>query len=235
MDEIITIPNLILFCVALAIGMKLYGVLGDESGFKVDEDFHDGKKGQKSSLDGDNEQEDDDEANGSLRKEDLVKEKVREQNRVDDLSKKLKHSVYGSLVALDNSFDEKSFIDGAKKAYKMVMGCYTDGKLDKIKSFVSEDVVLSLQSAINDNKSKKLDMDVEIVGFDKAEILDINITDKQVIASVLFNIQIISFVKNSAGEIVEGYDKKIQEINETWRFKRDYSDSKSSWSLSNLT
>ena len=52
-----------------------------------------------------------------------------------------------------NEFDHKQFLDGAKKAFEIIITSFNNGDKKTLKNLVSKDVYLAFEKAIDENKN----------------------------------------------------------------------------------
>ena len=71
----------------------------------------------------------------------------------------------------DPSFEPKTFVDGAKMAYEMIVMAYADGDRKTLKNLLSREVFDGFVAAIADRESRSEKIQSSFVGIDKADIV----------------------------------------------------------------
>ena len=123
-------------------------------------------------------------------------------------------AVYKSV----NSFDHKVFLEGAKKAFEIIITAFNKGDKKTLKELVSKDVYSAFESAINDgsNNPKSQFYSLVVDGIDDARVENGKIT----IAVNFISEQILS---DNEEDIVKNKD--------TWIFEKPENSSGPAWTL----
>ena len=83
-----------------------------------------------------------------------------------DLNKGLR-----AIKDADPTFEPKTFVDGAKMAYEMIVMAYADGDRKTLKNLLSREVYDGFVAAIADRESRSEKIQSSFVGIDKADIV----------------------------------------------------------------
>ncbi len=183
--------DLILFAaIAVFIIYRLRSVLGKRTGF------------QKNT----NQQE----------KEFIKKETTPKKNRVPQLteSEKKLEIVYKQA----GSFDHKVFLEGAKKAFEIIITAFNNGDKKTLHNLVSKDVYDAFETAINSGSNNPNSQFYSLVveGIEDAKVEDGKIT----IA--------VNFISE---QILGDNEEKIVKNKDTWVFEKPESSTGPSWTL----
>jgi predicted lipid-binding transport protein (Tim44 family) len=135
------------------------------------------------------------------------------------------------LAEADPNFSPKSFIDGGKLAYEMIVDAYAKGDKAALKDLLSKDVFDGFVTAIDARTAAGQTVDSRFVGIDKAELKAIEIAGKRATITVKFVSEIISVTRGKDGAIIEGDPKEIREITDVWTFERDIASRDPNWKL----
>ncbi len=136
-----------------------------------------------------------------------------------------------AIANTDLSFDAGQFLNGAKTAYEMIVLAFAEGNKRVLKPLLSRDVYDGFVSVINERESKGQIVDSSFVGIDKANIIDAELINKSAHVTVKFVSEIITAVRNTQGDIIEGDPKKIREVTDIWTFTRDVNSRDPNWKL----
>lgn len=135
------------------------------------------------------------------------------------------------IVAADNQFSARSFIDGAKVAYEMVVTAFAQGDRQSLKNLLSRDVYEGFARAIDDREKAGNILESRFVGIDKADFTAADLKGKRASITVRFIAEFISATLNKAGEVIEGDNKQVREITDVWTFERDTGSRDPNWKL----
>ena len=116
------------------------------------------------------------------------------------------------------SFDHKSFLEGAKKAFEIIITAFNKGDKNTLKGLVSKDVYNAFEKAINEgsNNPNSHFYSLVIDGIDDAKIEN----GKIIIAVNFISEQILS---NNENDIIKNKD--------TWVFEKLESSTEPAWTL----
>ena len=128
------------------------------------------------------------------------------------------------VINLDKNFSFNDFLDGAKKAFKLIVIAYKTGNLEEIKSLISKEVYDNFESAGNSNNTKESKFNIYSV---KASILNIEVIKKLVKIKV-------EFLSNQEGFIRDKI-KRHKNIKDIWTFEKNMDASSPIWTLVEVT
>jgi predicted lipid-binding transport protein (Tim44 family) len=131
----------------------------------------------------------------------------------------------------DASFEPKSFVDGAKMAYEMIVMAYADGDRKTLKNLLSKDVFDGFVTAIADRESRSEKIQSSFVGIDKAEIVAAEMKGTEAHVTLRIVSELISATRNKAGEVIDGDPETVAEVKDVWTFARDTRNKDPNWKL----
>jgi len=131
----------------------------------------------------------------------------------------------------DRTFDTGKFLEGAKRAYEIIVAAFAKGDREALHPLLSEEVYTAFQSVISEREAKSERVDFTFVAFG-----DVTITDAAVageVASVTISIpaQFISATLDSDGKVVHGDSKAVRSATDVWTFERNVRHSDPNWRL----
>jgi predicted lipid-binding transport protein (Tim44 family) len=135
------------------------------------------------------------------------------------------------LVDADPNFTPKSFIDGAKLAYEMIVDGFAKGDKATLKDLLSKDVFDDFVAAIDARAAAGQTVESRFVGIDKAELAAIDLSGKRASVTMKFVSEIISATRAKDASVIEGDPKEIREITDVWTFERDVGSRDPTWKL----
>ena len=156
------------------------------------------------------------------------------ESMVEAKQKSIPRTKDESILFLQNTFPEfteKSFLEGASNAYEMILKNYADGNLNAIKKIISKEVYEGFSVAVKERNNKNTKLVNELIAFDKADIINIEIEKKEALITVEFFSRIITYVTNADNEVLEGNKDNPISIIDQWTFEKALRDKSPSWKL----
>jgi len=130
------------------------------------------------------------------------------------------------IAKLEPAFDPAEFLGGAGRAYEMIVSAFAEGNRRMLKDLLSKDVFDGFSSAITDRESRGETLDQQFVGIKKAEITEAEVKNGVASVTVRFISELISAIRDKAGEVISGDAQKIKDVTDIWTFSRDISTAK---------
>jgi predicted lipid-binding transport protein (Tim44 family) len=143
-----------------------------------------------------------------------------------DLNKGLR-----AIKDADQSFEPKTFVDGAKMAYEMIVMAYADGDRKTLKNLLSKDVFDGFVAAIADRESRSEKVESSFVGIDKINIVAAEMKGGEAHVTLRIVSELISATRNKAGEVIDGDPETVAEVKDVWTFARDTRSKDPNWKL----
>ncbi len=136
-----------------------------------------------------------------------------------------------TLIKADPGFDPGPFLDGAKAAYEMVVMAFAQGDEEALRQLLGEDVYDGFSRAIREREERGERLESNLVGIDKADIIEAEIKNRTAYVTVKFVSELVSVTRDADGEVVEGDPKKVREVTDIWTFARDIASKNPNWKL----
>jgi predicted lipid-binding transport protein (Tim44 family) len=136
-----------------------------------------------------------------------------------------------ALMRADPGFDPGHFLDGAKSAYEMVVMAFAEVAEATLENLLGSDVNDGFQRAIRERESRGEKMTSNLVGIDKADIIEAEVKNRTAYVTVKFVSELISVTRDTDGEVIEGDPKKVREVTDIWTFARDTGSKNPNWKL----
>jgi predicted lipid-binding transport protein (Tim44 family) len=131
----------------------------------------------------------------------------------------------------DPGFDPKSFLDGARMAYEMIVIAYSDGDRKTLKNLLSREVYDSFSTEIGGREQRAEKVQSSFVGINKADIIAAEMKGGEAHVTVRVVSELISATKNKAGEVIDGDPETVAEVKDVWTFARDTRSKDPNWKL----
>ncbi|MBX3584085.1 MAG: Tim44 domain-containing protein [Rhizobiaceae bacterium] len=131
----------------------------------------------------------------------------------------------------DPTFEPKSFIEGAKMAYEMIVMAYADGDRKTLKNLLSREVFDGFVAAIADRESRSEKVQSSFVGIDKINIVSAEMKGSEAHVTLRVVSELISATRDKAGEVIDGDPETVAEVKDVWTFARDTRSKDPNWKL----
>ncbi|MBD0864273.1 MAG: Tim44 domain-containing protein [Rhodobacteraceae bacterium] len=137
------------------------------------------------------------------------------------------------MKRVESSFLVTEFVQGARGAYEMIVMAFEDGNLDKIESFLAEDVFQTFVDVVASREDQGLRIESEFVGVREIAVQDVSFDGETHEAEITMHFvgELTSVVKDIDGKIVEGNPSTIKRQKDTWIFARKMGTTDPNWLL----
>jgi len=138
-----------------------------------------------------------------------------------------------AMKRAEPSFSVTEFMGGARGAYEMILMAFENGDLETLKQFLSDDVYESFASVVESRKADGLHVEAHFIGVRELRLTDasFNEASKEGEITLRFSGELVSAVKNTAGEVVEGDPDVSKRQKDVWTFARTMGASDPNWQL----
>ena len=195
---------IILGLLAIFLGFRLKGLLGDRSGYS-----------------------------GDLKNPDAVnkEERIENQNVIKLNNTNINGEGLDSLIKADPGFNEKEFLEGAKNAFKIIIKSFSDSEIESLKPLLDYDLLNSFTKSISEREARQERQFSDVVSFKNFEIIKVNINDN--LASITLKIvsEQIKYLVDKNDVLLEGNKDQSEIIKDKWVFERDISSTNPNWRL----
>ena len=131
----------------------------------------------------------------------------------------------------DPSFDPKSFVEGAKMAYEMIVMAFADGDRKTLKNLLSKDVYDGFVQAIADREARSEKIQSSFIGIDRAEIVGAEMKGTEAHVTMRIVSELISATRDGSGTVIDGDPETVAEVKDVWTFARDTRSKDPNWKL----
>lgn len=131
----------------------------------------------------------------------------------------------------DGWFDKDDFLRGASNAYEMIVTNFENGNKDALKPLLSNEVLNSFTSVIDERNSKNETVEFNFIGIEKSEIVHKDLKKNPMEVTVRFISEMITCIKNSKDEVISGSLNQVQKITDVWTFEKIKDKKTSNWLL----
>lgn len=136
-----------------------------------------------------------------------------------------------AIAKADPSFDTGTFLNGARVAYEAIVTAYAGGDRETLRNLLSRDVFESFNSVISERKSRGETNEFSFVGISSADIVDAHLADRIAHVTVRFVSELVTAVRDKAGNVIEGDIKAVRQVTDVWTFARNVTSPNPNWQL----
>ena len=129
------------------------------------------------------------------------------------------------------SFNVGDFLGGARGAYEMILMAFERGDMEDVKEFLSEDVYASFSEVVASREAQGLTIEAEFIGIRDMTLVNASFENSVAEITVKFVGELVSVVRGSDGEIVEGEPGKAKRQKDVWTFERSMGTDDPNWRL----
>jgi predicted lipid-binding transport protein (Tim44 family) len=131
-----------------------------------------------------------------------------------------------AMKARDPSFDVAQFLQGARKAYQMIVTAFASGDRAALKPLLSSEVMDGFESAIREREAQGRTESVDFLQAPRADFEGVSLSGDLAKASVRFLAEFRNRSTGSDGEAVD--DRRTAEV---WTFERNLKSRNPNWTL----
>jgi len=135
------------------------------------------------------------------------------------------------LREADPSFDEAAFLEGAGKAYEMIVEAFASADIRSIRTYLNDSVYEAFKAAVAERDSAGQVTDLKFVGIDRVAIVDSNVENEWMSATIEFTSNQVRVTRDSDGNVVEGDPNRIELVKDRWTFSRKHTSRDPNWML----
>lgn len=136
-----------------------------------------------------------------------------------------------AIVAADPNFVGQTFVEGAKKAYQMIVEAFARGDRDTLHNLLAKEVFDSFAGEIAAREQRGETAEAHVVAIESATVEDAQVNLRNAQITIRFLVQLVSARRNRAGEVIEGNPNEPLEITDLWTFARDVASRDPNWKL----
>ncbi|HEY1933201.1 MAG TPA: Tim44/TimA family putative adaptor protein [Acetobacteraceae bacterium] len=130
----------------------------------------------------------------------------------------------------DGSFDPARFLDGAEKAFRIIVAAFANGDRTALRALLADDTYHAFESAIAAREAAGHAQVSDIRGMEKVAIEEADLRGSAATVTVRFVSDQISLTRDKDGHVLAGTDA-VTEITDLWTFERDLATRDPTWRL----
>lgn len=134
------------------------------------------------------------------------------------------------IRAIDPTFDASRFLDGAEKAFRIIVGAFAGGDRTALRALLSDDTYRAFAQAIEAREASGHVQVSELRGMETVAIEAAELRGSIASVTVRFVSDQVSLTRDKDGHPVAGTDA-VTEITDLWTFERDLTTGDPTWRL----
>ncbi len=134
------------------------------------------------------------------------------------------------MQTIDRNFTPAGFLDGAEKAFAMIVAAFAAGDRVALRSLLSDDTYRAFETAIAGREAAGQTQVSELRGIQSATIEAAELRNTVAQNTVRFVSDQISLTRDKDGKEIAGTDA-VTELTDLWTFERDLSAGDPTWRL----
>jgi predicted lipid-binding transport protein (Tim44 family) len=136
-----------------------------------------------------------------------------------------------AIAEADPSFSPKTFLEGAKMAYEMIVTAFAQGDRKTLKNLLDKDVYDGFERAITEREAAGHKVDFTFVGLPKVDISEAELDKRNALVTIRFHAEVVSATRDKDGALIEGNADQVKTIADEWTFARNPKSRDPNWKL----
>jgi predicted lipid-binding transport protein (Tim44 family) len=135
-----------------------------------------------------------------------------------------------AIAASDPSFTRERFVDGARKAYEMIVWAFAKGDRDTLRRLLSPEVYDNFAREIASREAKGESVETAVVSMDDTRVEDARSEQGVNNVTLRFAVKLLTTRRDREGQIVEGGEQPVSVV-DLWTFARAPASRDPNWKL----
>jgi predicted lipid-binding transport protein (Tim44 family) len=135
------------------------------------------------------------------------------------------------ITAADPGFSATHFLEGAAKAFEMIVTAFAKHDIDTLRPLLSPEVFSRFAAAIQDREERGETMETELVVLKPPKLESAEMKGTNAILVVRFQSEQVNIVKDKDGNVIEGDRDHVETVTDIWSFMRNTASDDPNWLL----
>lgn len=136
-----------------------------------------------------------------------------------------------AIAAVDPGFSGPAFIEGARKAYEIIVNAFAKGDHETLQRLLSREVFDRFAAEIDAREARGETAETAIVSIDSAIVDDAAATPQNATITVRFASKLVTTRRNRHGAVIDGGSDQASSIIDLWTFSRNPQSRDPNWKL----
>jgi len=135
------------------------------------------------------------------------------------------------LLRVDPSFDGQHFLEGARRAFEMILEAFAKGDLAALRPLLGDEVYANFAAAVQERERNGQRMEAEIERFSAITVLSTAVNATLALVTVRFVSDQVVVMRDKQGQVIEGQPGLAHTITDDWTFARPVRSHDPNWRL----
>jgi len=135
------------------------------------------------------------------------------------------------LKAADRSFDERTFLKGARGAFEIIVNAFAAGDTAALKPLLSSEVYSSFATAIQQRVSAKETHETNLMTIKECDLIEAGVEANHAVVTMKFVSDQVNVTRAADGTVIDGDADRVVEKTDFWTFSRDIGSRDPNWQL----
>jgi predicted lipid-binding transport protein (Tim44 family) len=135
------------------------------------------------------------------------------------------------IKAVDKSFDENGFLQGARGAFEIVVNAFAKGDTAALRPLLSETVYASFAQAIRARQQAQETLETNLISIKSIDLAEAELEGNTALVTVKFVSDQINVTRAQDGKVVDGDPERVVEKIDLWTFARPARSRDPNWTL----
>lgn len=143
-------------------------------------------------------------------------------------------SLAGGLFAIqkaDPSFDERSFLKGARAAFEMIVRAYTGGDRVTLKALLVPKLYAAFEAAISEREMKGERWETKLFNLKDIDVISAKLEGTIATLAVQCVSEQSKMVYDKNGALIHDPGREVESLRDIWVFRRDVKSANPNWQL----
>lgn len=131
----------------------------------------------------------------------------------------------------DSWFDSKDFLNGANKAYELIVTNFENGNKKALTPLLEKSVLSNFAEVIDQRQQDNHTVEFSFIGIESSEIVHKDLKNDPMEVTVRFISEMITCIRNNKDEIISGSMNQVQKITDVWTFTKNKKVKSDNWLL----
>lgn len=137
----------------------------------------------------------------------------------------------GAIKTADLSFDDTTFLAGARSAFEIIVNAFAAGDTAALKPLLSKDVFNRFAEAVAARQAAKETLQTTLIAMKTAEIVEGSLDDGTALVTVKFVSEQTNVTRTADGKVTDGDPERVVEHVDFWTFARVLRSRDPNWTL----
>ena len=135
------------------------------------------------------------------------------------------------LKMADPNFSVARFLEGAAKAFEIIVAAYAKHDTDALKPLLSAEVYAGFASSIQEREDRGETAETELVVLKPPKLESIEVVDGRALVAVRFQSEQVNVIRDKDGNVLEGSRDHVESVTDVWTFGHDLASRDPNWTL----